>query len=318
MKETTNFGLKKPEENEFYDVNVQNDNMDNIDRVLQEYKDGTQQVGDSAKLGGKDASEYALSTDVTELQGTTALFTSILEKALEIDVGIHAYTLGGDNYTGADLPASIWKYGMAVIYKRNKNCISVDLHCEGSNKAMKNAYKSGAWSGWGEGSITTDLANYLSLSGGKLTKSNTPLILESTGEGVGSFLAFKNTHVAGHDYIGWRNHKFCVQVNGGEDKEVFHTGNKPSGTYTGNGDANVRNIETNGAGSAIAVWGKLSSGTTLSAIVLRYGTFYASKDATSPLHTDQMWKNDKGGLYIGSAMSTLFNVSGVQYEYAVL
>ena len=36
MKETANFGLKKPEENDFYDVNTQNDNMDTIDRVMHE------------------------------------------------------------------------------------------------------------------------------------------------------------------------------------------------------------------------------------------------------------------------------------------
>jgi len=53
MKETTNFGLKKPEANDFYDFETQNENLDEIDRVLQEYKEGTQPVGDSAKLGGK-------------------------------------------------------------------------------------------------------------------------------------------------------------------------------------------------------------------------------------------------------------------------
>jgi len=58
MKTTTNFGLKKPEENDFYNVTDQNDNMDVIDRVLQEYKDGTQTVGNAENLGGKPAEEY--------------------------------------------------------------------------------------------------------------------------------------------------------------------------------------------------------------------------------------------------------------------
>lgn len=58
MKKTANFGLKKPEENDFYNVTDQNDNMDVIDRVLQEYKDGTQTVGNAENLGGKPAEEY--------------------------------------------------------------------------------------------------------------------------------------------------------------------------------------------------------------------------------------------------------------------
>jgi len=58
MKTTTNFGLKKPDENDFYNVTDQNDNMDVIDRVMQEYKDGTQTVGNAENLGGKPADYY--------------------------------------------------------------------------------------------------------------------------------------------------------------------------------------------------------------------------------------------------------------------
>lgn len=36
MQETTNYGLKKPAANEFYDVQIQNDNMDVIDNKMKE------------------------------------------------------------------------------------------------------------------------------------------------------------------------------------------------------------------------------------------------------------------------------------------
>ena len=40
MKNTTNYGLKKPEKTDFYDVNVQNENMDTIDEKLKELEEG--------------------------------------------------------------------------------------------------------------------------------------------------------------------------------------------------------------------------------------------------------------------------------------
>lgn len=40
MKNTTNYGLKKPEKTDFYDVNVQNENMDTIDELLKALEEG--------------------------------------------------------------------------------------------------------------------------------------------------------------------------------------------------------------------------------------------------------------------------------------
>lgn len=39
MKTTDNYGLKKPEETDFYDVQDQNDNMDIIDAKMKEIED---------------------------------------------------------------------------------------------------------------------------------------------------------------------------------------------------------------------------------------------------------------------------------------
>jgi len=213
---------------------------------------GTQRVGDSAKLGGEDASEYALHID-----GNLTGSESILDKAKTVQ-GYGIFTFRFEGHDGTDLYNTGYAQGVATVFKRTSNRIAVYLWGSPSMSASKrvavNYWNGTEWSGWDRDAKVTDLANYLPLSGGKLTKSNTPLILESTGEGVGSFLAFKNTHVAGHDYIGWRNHKFCVQVNGGEDKEVLHTGNKPSGTYTGNGDATERRIKVGGIGKVVYVF----------------------------------------------------------------
>lgn len=96
MKETTNFGLKKPEANDFYDFETQNDNLDVIDEKLKEcmecgtaekvtYEnesvadvtnvkealdgifDGTQQVGDTARLGDELPTYYAARNELERL-----------------------------------------------------------------------------------------------------------------------------------------------------------------------------------------------------------------------------------------------------------
>lgn len=61
--------------------------------------------------------------------------------------------------------------------------------------------------------------------------------------------------------------------NTGAVTEILHTGNKPTGSYTGNGSAESRTIETGGIGNAILIY----SGTGI-AIVTKNGAvvFYSS------------------------------------------
>lgn len=179
MTETTNFGLKKPEETDFYSVDTQNDNMDAIDSVLQEFKDGTQQVGDSAKLGGKDASEYALI-------GGTYLTTSILEYALTLSIGEHFIRFSGDSYSGNDLPLSNYKYGTANINKRGANAIEVILwgsHAADTRRIAVNFYNGSSWTGWDTYAKTSDLANYLPLSGGTVS-GNIEIVIDTPNQRI--------------------------------------------------------------------------------------------------------------------------------------
>ena len=242
--------------------------QETIDAIL----NGTQQVGDSARLGGKGASEYALIDGFETIflsSETTEEVDQILNNLHETEAnrGFYVRSIG----FGTTHPKLGGATGLIIGFRSNQKYgwqlfVSYD---DAKQMLFRQIYNS-VWTDWDSNAFASDLANYLPLSGGKLTKSNTPLILESTGEGVGSFLAFKNTHVAGHDYIGWRNHKFCVQVNGGEDKEVLHTGNKPSGSYTGNGDATERTINVGGIGKVLFV--RSSNG--YETYVSEFGAFY--------------------------------------------
>ncbi len=274
MKETTNFGFKKPEENEFYDVNVQNDNMDEIDRVLQGYKDGTQQVGDSAKLGGKNASEYAYRID-----GDITGSESILEKAKTLGVGVWNFRFAS-GHDGTDLPMSQYKNGTATVFVRSSNYVSVYLwgssSATNSRRIASNFWNGTEWTGWNVESWTSDLANYLPLSGGAFDKGKYISFQpkEVGGNEVGTY--FKNADGSYFGGVGIKaqdgvcNYLFvspygddtshaskCLAIYPDvikwKNQELLHTGNKPTGTYTGNGSATERTINVGGIGDVLYV-----------------------------------------------------------------
>lgn len=109
--------------------------------------------------------------DLVRLEGTETLNTSILEKAVEVANGVHNFMLGGDNYTGADLPHSYYTYSMATIYKRSASFISVVLWGGRASKIQANYCYKSEWTGWKALSTTADLENYLPLSGGTVTNT---------------------------------------------------------------------------------------------------------------------------------------------------
>lgn len=64
---TTNYNLVKPTENEYYDVNVQNGNMDTIDTELKNIKDSLEGLSTEAKDTNFDNSENSMtSTNVQD------------------------------------------------------------------------------------------------------------------------------------------------------------------------------------------------------------------------------------------------------------
>ncbi len=161
-------------------------------RVL-ELEDGTTPAGNANALGGHEADYFAKAEELQKIEGKQWLSTSILEKALEVEYGIHNYCLGGNAYTGEDLPASAnWRYGVATIYKRSAASIAVEVHSEAFNKTIVNSYNGIKWTGWGEGvtlsELITELAKYLSLNGGTINGN----LLAWASEAVQRFLLVSN------------------------------------------------------------------------------------------------------------------------------
>lgn len=232
------------------------------------------------------------------------LSTSILEKALEVGIGIHNYHIDGGNYTGNDLPTTAtnqYIYSSATIIKRKSNSITVVLWGAGYYQMKLNNYSSNGWHGW-VGFLPID-------GGGRVTKDGaSPLELESTSA-TSVWESFYSTL----GYLGRLGFSAketpAFMTTGGGVKELLHTGNKPSGTYTGNGTA--RTITTGGVGGAVLIRQK---GATNHVIVDASGYFGAvngKADFGSGISLN-------ASCDITLASDSVFNTSGVAYEYHVL
>lgn len=147
----------------------------------------------------------------------------------------------------------------------------------------------------------------LPMNGGGTVKKegDTPLVVENTKAGNSyTYIGYKNSN--GINYMGFNNGKPYVYGQG----NILHTGNKPTGTYTGNGSATTRTISTNGLGNCVLIF----RGASCFAILSQAG--YIAFNGTSVVcGTDAYFSTGK--IYISST-SELFNTSGISYEYQVL
>lgn len=165
---------------------------------------------------------------------------------------------------------------------------------------------------------TADLADYLPKSGGKVgTASSTPFSVENTGSGNVMIDFLVNGVRQGLFGFNGVDNPIFYDTNH-KEHPLLHTGNKPSGSYTGNGDAAQRTINIGGIGYCIAIW---SETTQTMAIVTRGGAI--CKDASGNITT--LTNIDLNLLYCDSSIQLILvtnnpvlNENGITYKYAVL
>lgn len=171
MQTTENLGLRKPEENDFFNVEDFNNNSDALDALFEKDANGLVAVQNAKTLDGHEAEYFAPLERVAKVDGTERLFYSILEHALTLERGVYEYALQGGNYKGTDLPHGNYAYGNATIFKRDASYILVVLW--GLNgiydTVATNCYRDSAWNGWRQFATTSDLVKYLPLTGGYLS-----------------------------------------------------------------------------------------------------------------------------------------------------
>lgn len=109
--------------------------------------------------------------------------------------------------------------------------------------------------------------------------------------------------------------KEALQLLFGSDENsaifnVFHAGNKPSGTYTGNGSAASRTINVGGIGGVVLI--RHSGGMVLVGPTGGFGNLYGSTEVSA----GAMYFSN--GIITLQSSSALVNTNGVTYYYQVL
>ncbi len=107
---------------------------------------------------------------------------------------------------------------------------------------------------------------------------------------------------------GWDNLAF---LKGSERHTILHTGNKPSGSYTGNGDATLREIATGGIGSVVVVWSQngVAIITATDGAICKTGTTVTGITAAECSAVNGVIKT--------ATTNELLNANGITYNYQV-
>ena len=116
-------------------------------------------------------------------------------------------------------------------------------------------------------------------------------------------------------YLGFYggNNPIFVNIATGASHTLFHDGNKPTGSYTGNGDATAREIATNGVGYMVLILG-----TAFATIVTPFGGITVDVNGTSVLPCASGNVKFSNGIITISSNDVRLNSSGTTYTYQVL
>lgn len=160
-----------------------------------------------------------------------------------------------------------------------------------------------------------DLENYLPKTGGELSGStaNTLMKLNPT-VGIDEAVLIQwlaNSTALG--YLGFRGINTPVFLSmDGKYNTLLHTGNKPTGEYTGTGSTESRTITVGGITSGVLH----VTGNGYSAFVTQYGATVHGKDSVQYIPTAQI--KYIGGVLTLATDSICVNYSGAKYSYASL
>ena len=156
-------------------------------------------------------------------------------------------------------------------------------------------------------------ANYLPIVNGIAGDGNAEIGFSVKGGGNATYLRFLDSSNALRGYIGVNASGELVFL---KDivRTLLHTGNKPSGTYTGNGSATARTISTGGIGAVLAIFDRYSAKNFM--IITKYGAIGRKSNQCYTLSPDLINFNE-GVLKITTDDENV-NRSGSSYDYQVL
>lgn len=282
-------------------------------------------VANSEKLGGKGASEYALAGELaTSYDGwgdKRTEDTNIQDYVYKmVFVGIKV-----NSAINMVAPNSTYSYVFGLLGFSDTS----------GGKAHELAFNhDGIWhrqidgdnskTDWERLSTTADLANKLDKTGGtasgELGASNGCVTIGGNPNVSNVFLRasadLNNAGFIGHYHELDSNTalKYGRYRNGLIEGQwdILHTGNKPSGTYTGNGDATERIIYTNGIGTTCAIFNPIKGFSILTAV----GTMCFPRDG-EPFYLQATEAEYPVAIRLNT-INGMLNEAGITYDYQVL
>lgn len=277
MQTTENLGLRKPEENDFYDVNDFNNNADALDALFEKDANGAVVAKNSKQLDGHGAEYFFPKSGGTAKDFNVDKHSTLGVPGMKfaIDSNIHGYLgVNGRN--------------QLVFWDNALN-----------NKEVLHT-----------GNMANHVLPLVSNSVNTLkVLNNTVLKLNNTGTGDYTWLQFLKGDTS-LGFFGYDKNKAPMVSIDGTASAIFHTGNKPTGTYTGNGSNASRQISIGGIGNIVAIY----SNSTIS--IVSFGGFI-SMQGNSVVGGGTAYVDSNGVLHIANA-DTALNASGVTYTYQVL
>lgn len=257
----------------------------NLDDII----DGTTQVGNAKTLDGHGADVFAKAADLSNYlpkSGGKLTDNVVIEKEGNAEV---RYELKNGNKNISFVIGSDGSYG---IYEVGRGWLF-----------LSDANGNRSFDGTASGNLPLNGGGTVQAAGSqplkvKNTISNLVFIPFHGIDGLMGYLGFDG-----------KTPRFA-DTNGGA-YNLLHTGNKPTGTYTGNGDATARTIATGGIGKALLVYGG-----GYGAIVYPDGAIIMNGTTVTSLPVTQCSFND-GNLVLATANAAL-NTSGGERGYIVL
>lgn len=286
----------EPPNNEFWflalegfggeDVEALIDRMNELSDLIQAIIDGTTQVGDAKTLDGHEA-EYFFPRSGGTIDG---------DVTVEKESGQIAFSFKNGS---RDMKIIVTASGTCGVFDQTNNVWLWNSEVGGLTKfygtASGNLPLTG---GTTSGRVNVSASDYA------------PLLVTNKNSGGASFEKFLNGDgLLG--FLGFNSENKPTFKNAEEtaNYDLLHTGNKPTGTYTGNGSATQRTISTGGIGEFAFV----KCGAYRFAVLSESG--YIGFDGASVVcGTDAYFVNGK---IIESTASVLFNENGKTYTYQI-
>ena len=310
-----------------------------IERHAGRHKTGGADPLTAADVGAAPASNLKLkiANDLSHIGVTQSLTMSELLAALPTDIWLMIANNTDNSLCVTDTPG---KYGLLSVKRRYNTYTEVTwMNATGNTIASHDFYFgnviNNSWSGWKQ-FATTDYAlprDGSAAMTGILSINNSDSIgvrkhrtindemytvslgLFNDGGGMSGIELAKTTSLARQALLALREDKLVVDFKGVRN-EVLHTGNKPSGSYTGDGGRDefgnivLHQVPTGGIGNVVLIYSK-------NAFVLAdENGAYTRKTGSVELAFEETVKFINGNINIRTD-SSKFNTSGEKYYYIV-